>query len=437
MLNRKLGSLEQAWAMMDDFVPVLFVGVLHLSSGPTIKVLRDALGILQRNHPLLRTCLENRNGNYHFCEVEDPPQIPLTVIERAGREHWCKVAEGELNTAIDTSAPPLLRCTYLVGKNESEFIFTIHHSIVDSRAGLAMVHQLLTQCADLGDGRSFDTDYSSRDALPAMQDLYPSQYKGWLKIWHITAFIARQMIEEASYRLRLKGRQPLHADAATSNRILCMELPRDLTNALAKKARKHRIPLNSLMQAVMLLSLARHRYSGQQLPMRGISFANMRPYLKPPPENEDLGVYISMLHYTISMSPDLDIWQLASEINDHIYKATKYSDKFIAPLLSNRLVQMLTTRRSMRLGMAALSYAGPLDLKPAYGNIELLKLSGFISNNFLGPELAAFATIVHGRLAMDFIYLDSDMSDAEAGKIVADIRQILLALAERPQQGQS
>ena len=209
-----------------------------------------------------------------------------------------------------------------------------------------------------------------------------------------------------------------------------MTLDRDLTAAIARQARKHRVPLNSMLHAAMSIGQAKHRYGGQALPMRRLTFADMRPYLTPQPSAEDLGVYISMLHYTVPITLDTDLLQLAETVRDHIYRATKQDDKYIAPMIARHLVRMLVRRKTMRLGMIALSYVGPLDLAETYGKNVVTGLSGFVSNNVLGPELAGFGSLLHDWLSLDFLYLDSDMG---AGEIVDSVRQCLEAVIDQPQ----
>ncbi len=433
-LNRKLGSFEQTWVMMDEFVPVLFVGVLHLTNGPAAKVLRQALSLMQRRHPLLRVAIANRGGNRHFVGSGNPPEIPLKVLKRTGTDQWREVAERELNTAVDTSRPPLCRCTYLQGSADSEFIFTFHHTIIDSRAGMTFVDELLSLCADIETGVRFDDTRPVLKPLPAMEDLYPPRFKGWHRYLPLATFIARQMAKEVVYRLKLKGRQQISKNSDARCRIMSVKLDCEVTSALVRQARSHRLSLNNILHAAMAAGVARHRYRDQSVPMRGIAFADMRPYLVPSPSAADLGVYISMLPYTINAGRGETIWAQAGEIGRQIYRAIKYNDKFIAPLFSKHLLRTLISRRSMRLGMIALSYAGPVRLGETYGNIGLKGLSGFISNNVLGPELAAFGALIHGCLSLDFLYLDSDMDAREAAQIVTCIHDILLSLCTQPGQ---
>lgn len=423
--SRKLGNIEYTWAKMDDFVPVIFVGVLHLTNGPSPDVLQQALNTMQARQLMLRVAFSSHNDDFFFEETGETSPFPMKTLDRTDTTQWRKVTEDHLNTPIETSTPPLARCTYLYSQEQSELILGFHHTIIDSRSGQAFIHQLLSLCAEISADKKIDGKLTASKFLPAMEDMYPPAFSGARRIWRTASFMVRQMAGEIVYRHKLGRKQLLHKDRPTRSRILCIELPEDTTTLLAKSARRRRIPLNSLLQAAMLISVARHQYAGQSLPMRGISFADMRPHLKPPLSADRMGVYISMLQYTVSMSSSPDFWALATGIRDQIYQATKQGDKFIAALMSKQLIRFLTRRQSMRMGMVALSYVGPMKMEPAFGGTTLNGLSGFVANNILGPELAGFGKILHGRLSLDLLYLDSDMDPEKARAIAGDIRSML------------
>ncbi len=429
--ERKLGVFEQTWALMDDFVPVLFVGVLRLSNGPEPDRLHEALSIIQSHHPMLRVGIQKRGGDCFFRESSKALPIPLSVLDRSDDQHWRQVAEDELNMPMAVAEAPLFRCVYLVGEPDSELVFTFHHTIIDSRAGLSLIDELMRLCPET---KTVNRDSATQGFPPPMEDLYPERLSGWRCRLRILRYVAGQLREEMSYRLRLRGRQPVDGNAVARNHVLTTDLPAEVTNKIARTARKRGLPLNSVLQAAMLIALRDLRYSGEHLPMRGLSFVDMRPYLSPPPPAEEMGMYISMLPYTVGVSRGTDVWSLAEEVQAQLYRATKRDDKFLAPLLSLKLVSMLLARRSMRIGMAALSYAGPLKLPERYGEIKIRGLSGYVTGNILGPELGAFGTIIHGKLNLDFVYLDTDMNDQDASALVDGIINILSSTVQDEQE---
>jgi hypothetical protein len=159
--------------------------------------------------------------------------------------------------------------------------------------------------------------------------------------------------------------------------------------------------------------------------MRGITFANLRPYLQPPILEEQLGCYISMMPCTVALRHDMPFWELARCIHAKIYQAGKSGDKFLAAIMSKSLMQMLIRLRRFRMGAVALSYVGPINLEPAYGAMRVRSLHGFTANNSLGPIYAAFVKLYQGQLMWDLQYLAGDMDRQMAQAIADHIRSIL------------
>src|SRR6185436_1893130 len=100
-------------------------------------------------------------------------------------------------------------------------------------------------------------------------------------------------------------------------------------------------------------------------------------------------------------------------------------DKFLAVLMSESLLKMFTTMKSMRMGSAALNYSGAVPLETQYGDIKVTGLHGFLSSFDLGPEVSAQARLFNNELWIDFMFLETDMNRETAEKIVEEVRAIL------------
>lgn len=415
-LVRKLGKFEATWAQMDNFVPVIFVGALHLKNGPAPEVMQAALETLQSRNQALQIKLLRQNREMFF--VTDKAKIKMARRERLNDETWRTIVEDELNTPINTDCAPLFRATYLYGEPNSELVISFHHTIVDNRSGMVFVDELLSLCREISEGQTIAST-PDMALLAPMEQFYPPQFTGIRGAFQTLSFVCRQMLAEIVFRKKLGNRQTIHDTVESRCQITVRTLSKDETRVLEKETRRNRTPMNSLIQAAMMSSVADRFYPDQTLPMRGISFADMRPFLKPPMDGKPLGVYISMLIYAVDMSPTRALHELAKDIQSQLYRASKSADKFIAPLLSRHLMGMLVKRKSMRMGMIALSFAGPMKLSQNYGTTNLVGLSGFVSNNVLGPELAAYGKIINGQLSIDFLSLDKDM-DRSTAEAVAD-----------------
>ena len=420
-MERQLGKMEQGIVFVDDFSSLIIVVVLRLVNGPPPEVLQRALAMLQSRHPLLRVQIERKGGRLYFQEPAQVPPIPLQVSERQDDRQWQAETEAEINLKLDSAVAPLMRVRYLYAAGQDapgEIIFACHHTIMDATSGISLCHELLSLCGATCAGQPVE-ERESLALVPPAEALYPPAFQGANRLWRTAIFMLRQIGSEISYRRQLgDGRRPaLHP--AVHTRILPIQIPPDTTENFAKRARREGVTLNSALAAAELLAVGKRLYTSQTIPLRGIAFADLRPHLKPPVPPENLGAYFSMLQYTVLMSDRRTLWELAREVHQEIYRVTKHGDKFITPLLTKSLFQMMAKQNAFRTGTAGLSYASVSSLERSYGPIQLAGLHGFIPNNFLGPEYSIFARLLFDQLWLDVFYMEEDM-DRQTAQTIAD-----------------
>jgi hypothetical protein len=420
-IERQLGKMEQAIVFVDDLASLFIVVAVRMVNGPPPEVLQRALAILQKRHPLLQVQITSEKGRPCFQTPADVPPIPLQTSERQDDHQWQTVTEEEINLKMDSTAAPLMRGRYLYSAGQdapSEIIFACHHTIVDAASGVSFCHELLSLCGTLCAGRPVE-GVEPLSLMPPADKLYPPAFQGVGRLWRTASFVLRQIGAEISYRRRLGAgrRPPLHP--AVHTRILPIQLPLDATEKFVRHARREGVTLNSALAAAELLAVGKHLYQSQTIPLRGVAFADLRPHLKPPVSPENLGAYFSMLQYTVLMSSQRTLWELAREIHQEIYRITKHGDKFITPLLTKALFQMMAKQNEFRTGAAGLSYASAAGLEQSYGPIRLAGLHGFIPNNFLGPEYSIFARLLFDQLWLDVFYMEEDM-DRQTAQTIAD-----------------
>ena len=198
-----------------------------------------------------------------------------------------------------------------------------------------------------------------------------------------------------------------------------------MTDSLSRRVRQENVTLNSLLQAAMLQAVNRQLYNGQRTPMRAFAFPDLRPYVTPPLDAENLGAYVSMLRYTFSVDGTQSVWDLARAVTATLQASFQRGDKYSAHLMSENLMKMLLRLKSMRMGATALSYTGVNSLAERYGETRVRALHGFIANIDLGPEFSAQASLFGDELILDVVYLDSDMHRAKAQAVAEEIREIL------------
>lgn len=432
-MKRELGRFELAETLSDEYSAFNVAGILFLEDGPAADVLRKALDKLQRRHPLLQVKIIREGKKYHF-DSGSVPSIPLDVKKCRQNGRWEPVVEAALNTRLDSSSGPLIKATYLLDPlpgGKSELILICHHSIADTASLLNLYKELLSLCAKLENGEALN-DIPPLPLLPPEEFFFPSAYRGIRRKIQTVSHMFRQMGDEMGYRLGMRGKPKPEIPLQGHCRILPMEVPESKTETIVQASRKRKISLNSLFSAVMLQAASKKFYQGLDLPLRYFTFANLRPYLKPPVPDENMGSYHSMLRATLTLKKNQDLWDLAERINCQTRRILKRGDKFISPLLSPQMMRLFIRLKSMRMGTTALSYHGSIRFPSSFGKTRVTSVRGYISNLSLGPLFTASARIFKKKLLWDFLYMDSDMDFPSAQEIASEILGGLEAACRKP-----
>lgn len=422
-----------AEAITNDYYAFNAVIILRITNGPSEETLKMVLQEQARRQPLLSVHI-HKEKNWFYYVSADTPGIPLKVKERQNNQHWQQVAEEELNTRFDMFTGPLVRFTYLTapGSKESEIIITFQHSIMDAVSAGNLLHEMLSFCREIGSSGSVE-ELRILEPLAPADAFFPSSFRGLRRKWNLFLFFLRQMGDEFRYRRRTRGKRvpPIHPEG--KNKILPKKLSKEFTDALIKCSHQKRVTLNNLLTAAFLMAVHKHLYHGEEMPLRHINTADLRPYLNPPPEAQYFGSYFAMMRFTVRMKENPRIWELAREFGDISYFSLKRGDKFCTHQFSYQMMRMLFRLKSFRMGNTALSFTGPVMVEKNYGKIEVRDIHGFASNFVVGPEYSSLVRLFDDHIYWDFLYLDSDMDHEQAGVIADEILNILESAVKEQQ----
>lgn len=217
------------------------------------------------------------------------------------------------------------------------------------------------------------------------------------------------------------------------NALLSFRLSPELSRKLSLRVGREGLSLNTVLLAVMAQVLLDQKTGIKKgIAANLISFADLRAAMVPPVSDHELGCYVSMVRFPVSLAAGQPPLQLAHGIRRGMFQASRRGEVFIMNRISKYLIKMVTRLQNTRLGLTALSFIGVLDLLPRYGSIELHDVNAFITNNRLGPEFSAFGKILFGSIGLDFTYLTAEMEEAQAQKIMREIKKILEEMAELP-----
>lgn len=424
-MQRELGIFERAQMISDHHGPFHIVGVLRLENAPPSHVVRKALALLQKRHPFLSARLMHEKGRHYFATLVEP-SLPFRNPPRWNDDHWHQVVEVELSSRIDAIAGPMFRCTYLYSEAQAraEIILTLSHFVADSASTSHLLNELMTICASLADG--MPVSVSELSPAPTLESRFPPAFKGWRMILRTVRYILAQMGDEIAYRVQTRGKRipPLHKKTSRGH-TLSIQIPEEIIEPFAQRARKEGVTLNSALNAALLLAVNRNLYDGDKLPMRTFFFADMRPYVEPPLHAENLSLYITMTRATVNVAGDIDFWSLVRELHTKIYAFLKSGDKFVASAMAEALMKMVLWLKAVRLCAGALNYNGVVPVHGRYGKIKVLGVHGFVSAYEFGPEIASQAQFFNNQLFWDFIYLEEDMDQGMAKAMVEEIEGIM------------
>ncbi len=427
--TRKLEGFEHSLTITDLFGAMNAVCVLKIEGSLDRDRLAASLGKLQLRHRLLRARIAPGKGGFAFV-FDDAPPIPLDCREKESAESWIDVAQHELDNRLDIASGPLMRCHYLMNRAPEiaggEIIVTIQHAILDAVSALPLLYEILSGCALQPAAAS--GSLPDEGIYPA-NALFPAHLQGIGFGWRLARFMGRQLAGEVSFRWKSRGGRKPGIQASGCHRILPLRLPKPLTAALIRCTRQKRITLNAILSSALLMAVKRILYPGDSVPLRNLTFADLRPYLSRAIPESTLGCYMGMCRFDLMIQDGADFWKLAEKIQSCIYRSNQRGERFLANALSPGMMRMLIKTKSMRMATTALSYAGPVPDWNGESSFRLTGLHAFTSNITLGPEFSALVRLFQGELWWDAFYLDSDMPSEVARQIEGEIVTLLKSAA--------
>lgn len=416
---RKLGNFEQAAVVSNIYAPFNVIIVVRLANAPSPDLLRSALDQIQNKHALLRAKIVDSKYGLIFQESSNPPPIQLTILEQDINHSWRSIVQNEMAFRFDINTTPLIRTTYLQNGNNADLVICAHHAILDGATGISLVEDLIKRCAGIDD-EIIDGDFE----LPG-KNLLPVSHQGWNKIKQLIKYGYAQLSEETRFWRQNLGNRIPKVFRGGKGRVFSITLSEDLAEALVRQGREKGITLNSILNCAQLLAVSRILYKSKLTRLATISFADLRPYLHSPIPPAVMGAWVSLVRIFLDVEGNMAFWPLVEKMQQKINQSFTEGEKISAYLASEGLMKLMTRLDKIRLGASAVNYSGVIPLKPRYGKITIRSVHGFVSGYDLAPEMSSQARLFKDKILWDFIYLDTDMDEKVAFRIVNEIQHIL------------
>ncbi|MCP4399890.1 MAG: amino acid adenylation domain-containing protein, partial [bacterium] len=247
---------------------------LHIQGPLDVNVLEQCLTEITRRHEILRTTFPSRDG-VPFQAIAPPQAVLISLIDRerlSAADVWDDVqrlALEERHQPFDLQSGPLVRVTLLrlpdiesnhdVSATERVLFLTIHHIICDAWSTLIFIREL----------SALYTAFSRNSPSPLSP--LPVQYADftvWQRKWLDGSVLDNQL---AYWKERLKGApallelptdRPRPPVQSFDGKMQTVRLDSQLTTALKRLGREHRVTLFMTLYAAFATLLS--RYSRQK-----------------------------------------------------------------------------------------------------------------------------------------------------------------------------
>jgi NRPS condensation-like uncharacterized protein len=168
MKQRKMFFFEMLM-YVDGHTPVNCIITARICGDISAENLQWALTKVQGKHPLLRANVVEEDGELNLSFSENPPNIPVRVVERDSDERWRNVTVAEWKTPFNMKKGPLVRMVWIKSGGVSELMLIGHHCVCDGTSLLTIFREIL-QVVDQP-----DVQLIPYPPFQSVQELFPQE----------------------------------------------------------------------------------------------------------------------------------------------------------------------------------------------------------------------------------------------------------------------
>ncbi|EWS95122.1 non-ribosomal peptide synthetase [Streptomyces filamentosus] len=396
-------------AAYDDRAPDVYNVQLGIDlEGPLdADVLRAAAQALLDRHGNLRAGVRQPGRVGHVQVVRARVDLPWAEADAADEAEADRLAQEDRSRRFDLEDPPLLRFTLVrLGHNRHRFLFTTHHLLLDGWSMPLLMQELFTLYGNHADPRSLPpaTPYENYFRWLTAQDT-PTAETAW-----------RTALTGLDEPTRLTPHADSHASVTPHHHSV--RVPRELTEAVTRQARRHGITLNTVVQATWGLLLA--RLTGRQDVVFGATVSGRSPEV--PGIETMIGLFINTLPVRVRLQPDETLLNLAARLQREQAELSAHQHLGMADIqrqtdITGELFDTLLVFENYPLD--------PDTLSGAPG----LRVAGLRTHNDVHYPLALLA-LPGDELTLDFGYRPDLFTEAEVALLGERCTRLLRTFAE-------
>lgn len=425
--SRRLGLVEHLFATLHSMGAMLYVNIARIQGILSLDVLRAAIDLLQKRHPLLQVHLQESDDGFYFC-ADGTLAIPLRTIARQHEQQWLEIAEDEMLQKFSGEFEPLCRITLLktsekVGSNE--LIVTFHHAIADGISVLHFMHELLSYYQQLVEG----IPISPMDTLPMLPPLDQLLETCLSEANAADHTQVTPNPTSPSPTLIVEHTAPV---SHRRTRLITREFNQLLTSQIKSRCREEQTTVHGALCAAIILAGIQKLSPKEPVLVSCGSNVNLRGSCFPLVEPSHLGCFLSAVTTTHHIGLNANFWELARECHSNVhqlvrrkvphYQASnadlihKYQSSFLAQLADHNMGRNTTTH---------VSNLGQFDFKKSYGSIRLESLHFATGQSLIGTCFWLGAVTVNQKLFCTFAYTDPLISMKTAQSLADSVITIL------------
>ena len=414
-LTRKLGLVENLFEILHDLGGMIDVNFARIEGSLTPDILRQALNLVQKRHPMLQVHLIELADGLYF-ESEGTQEIPLRVIDKQYENQGIEIAEDELHKKFSGGLAPLCRVTFLhssTSNSVSEIIATFHHAITDGMSCMRFFDDLLSYCQQIAAGDRI-AEVITMQLLPPLETLLAS---------HLSRNNNVEETQEQSSQEIQPPKLIIEDEAPASDRgtrLLTRILSPEMTVRLKERCKQEETTVHGALCAAMLFGTANIASIDTPIPLSCSSNVNLRKYCEPEVKDDYIGCLISGLEEIHTWKLSTTFWDLALECKAKITHSISRGVP-ISRINSDKMRQVnkdlfvyLSEQQRGRTNTISISNRGRFNLVDKYGDFTLKELYFATGQHIVGACFWLGVVTFHEQLFCTFGYVVPLVSDKTA-----------------------
>ena len=195
-------------------------------------------------------------------------------------------------------------------------------------------------------------------------------------------------------------------------------LDADFTQQLVNRCRQEKTTVQGALCAAMLFAAASQIRPEQKTRMSCRNYINLRKYLKPVIDHEQMGMVVSAVNSFHTPDKNTSFWDLAREVIQQLKVGLKGNDMFIEMLLFRKILEVSLSRPSQVTLTVGLSNVGRVNIPKVYGQFELSEISFLASQATLEGCLTATVATFDGKMFLHFPFSMPSISQEKMETVV-------------------